>query len=121
MFLMIHTISWGSRWLIWEPFAKWHLKVPSAPVDATSTNKKIENFSQCINAATFHVLSAFFAWRIMWGENRLWPPDNWDEDGITKLNDLDFKFYYLLYAARYISDLFSLFFEHARSVSQSCC
>jgi len=122
MFAVVHAISWGSRWLVFEPFARRSLQ---ANITTTTINKKrycsddatLEKFSQSSNAAVFHLLSSYFAWRIVGQKPWLWSVQEWGND-IQSLNtiDLDFKFYYLLYAARYISDLLSLLFEHTRSV-----
>jgi hypothetical protein len=82
------------------------------------TQKKIENFSQCLTAASFHTISGIMAWRILHDKDWIWSSDAWSDPGSFEAVDADFKFYYLLYAARYASDLLSLMFEHPRSVSR---
>ena len=118
MFLMIHSVSWGSRWLIWEPLARWHMEIPKHPCDQ-ATRTKIENFSHVLSAASFHILSALFAWRILGRKEWLGSIEGWGDATSMDVIEGDFKFYYLLYAARYMSDMVSLYFEHRRSVRGS--
>ena len=79
--------------------------------------KKIENFSQTVTAASFHTISGVFAWKLLYDKDWLWDTNAWADVESFRVVDAEFKFYYLLYAARYCSDLVSLAFEHARSVS----
>lgn len=80
-----------------------------------------EKFSQSVTAATFHVTMSIFAWRVLRDKDWLWDVEQWSDN--THLDNQaiepDFKLYYLLYAARYTSDLVSLFFEHSRSVRKN--
>ncbi|CAB9528451.1 LAG1 longevity assurance homolog [Seminavis robusta] len=114
LFLVVHCCSWFSRWLVWEPFARWRLGVSSNCGDAT-TKRKIENFSQSVNAASFHILSSIFVWRILSQKEWLWSTEAWGDPTALSSIEPDFKFYYLLYAARYISDMLSLYYENKRS------
>jgi hypothetical protein len=76
-----------------------------------------EKFSQVITAASFHIVMGVFAWRIIRDKSWLWEMDEWSQNLPGNTIEADFKFYYLLYAARYLSDLISLGYEHLRSVS----
>jgi hypothetical protein len=80
-----------------------------------------EKFAQAVTAASFHIGSGVFAWRILRNKPWLWAMEEWSQNLHDKTIEPDFKLYYLLYAARYLSDLVSLGYEHARSVSSSCC
>jgi hypothetical protein len=117
MFISVHTVSWGSRWVVYEPLARWHMQVKKECAD---TRQKVENFSQSVNAASFHILSSIFAWRILRRKQWLFSVEDWGDIESLDYIDLDFKFYYLLYAARYISDMVSLKYEHTRSVRKMC-
>jgi hypothetical protein len=110
LFLVVHTISWSIRWTVWEPFYRWH-----RGNDGTggTSKKDMENFSQSLTAALFCVLSAYFAYRILSTKDWLYDQKEWFQ--FSDSLGADFKFYYMLYAARNMSDLLSLYFEHNRS------
>jgi hypothetical protein len=78
---------------------------------------KAEKFSQAVTAASFHIVMGVFAWRILRHKPWLWETNEWSENLLDKTIEPDFKLYYLLYAARYLSDLVSLCYEHPRNVS----
>ena len=109
-FLVCHAVSWWSRWLLWDPMAKWYFHVPES---------KLRKFSKALVSNWFHVLFAFCAWRILTPTTHkwLWSPDQWSQGLEDPTVAPDLKFYYLLYAARYTSELVSLFYEPTRSVS----
>jgi hypothetical protein len=86
-----------------------------------SSQVTAEKFAQAVTAASFHIVMGVFAWRILRDKPWLWKMDEWSQNLHDKTLEMDFKFYYLLYAARYLSDLVSLGYEHARSVSLKCC
>ena len=100
---IVHVVSWGARWLLYEPFAKWQGALKSTA----------QKFSQAVSQATFHIIMAFFAWKVLGEKIWLWDIEKWNE--ISYYIDEDFKFYYLLYASRYSSDLVSIFYEHRKS------
>ena len=105
---IIHTVSWGTRWMIWEPLANWRMS--SNKTTTTTWNKtECKRFSMTCAACTNFTLSAFFAWNILMFKPWLLERSAWVERG--PLIDADFKFYYLMYAARFLSDMVSLFFE----------
>jgi hypothetical protein len=107
-FLMCHAVSWWSRWLLWEPMAKWYFHVPQ---------DKLPKISQAVVANLFYVLSIFAAWRILTPQEWLYSPQEWSRglDDPTVAPDL--KFFYLLHAARYTSDFISLLYEPKQTVS----
>jgi hypothetical protein len=70
------------------------------------------NVLKCSAIATgnlFHSLSAFFAWRMLYRKDWLWERTEWSV--VVNEVEADVEFFYLLYAARYISDVISLLFE----------
>jgi hypothetical protein len=112
LFLVVHAVSWWPRWLFYEPFYNSLRKQQKGWSQVTA-----EKFSQAVTAASFHIIMAVFAWRIIRDKPWLWDMDKWSQNLHDKTIEPDFKLYYLLYAARYLSDLVSLFYEHPRSVS----
>lgn len=114
-FLICHALSWWTRWLFWEPAARWFL-------GQRATVKRVQKFSQSTITCLFHITMGFAAWRILSPQDWLWDCRQWSvlilhhqEQADDFTINADLKFYYLLYAARYISDLISLAFEHPRS------
>jgi hypothetical protein len=111
--IAVHVVSWWPRWFAYEPLAKRFRRNHPGFTQATA-----EKFSQAITAAKFHILMGLFAWNVLREKEWLWQTEKWSEDGQRNTSvEPDFKFYYLLYAARYTSDLISLGYEHSRSVS----
>lgn len=112
LFCIVHTVSWSIRWVIFEPYYRHHHHRRTA---ALNNPKDMQNFSQSCAACLFHTVSAYFAYRILSTKAWLYKQDEWfqrsDDDSLAA----DLKFYYLLYAARYLSDIVSLCFEHRRS------
>lgn len=106
---IIHTISWWSRWLLWEPLA--NLRMKGHP---TWTRSECEKFSQTCTSAMFFSLSAIFVARILLSKDWLFVREEWPNR--IPIVEADYKFYYLLYASRFISDLVSIFFEDRKKV-----
>ncbi|KAL3904823.1 MAG: hypothetical protein SGILL_009919 [Bacillariaceae sp.] len=102
--VIIHTISWGTRWLLWEPLAKYRMQGIKS-----FTLEEQKRFSMTCTACMNFTLSAVFAYRIL--GNKPWLLERQDWTVRQPLIDADFKFYYLLYAARFLSDMVSLLFE----------
>ena len=113
-------ISWVPRWIIFEPLAN-RLR-QSYPHWKKSTAEK---FSQSLAAGSIHIVMGILAWNVLKTKDWLWDVEQWNQTTVSAVTgdkamiDVKFKLYYLLYAARYISDGISLCFEHARSVSVS--
>jgi len=120
LFGIVHTISWSTRWLLFEPYYRYHYRRTTAQhhqVSIKDDSKDMQNFSQSCTACLFHTLSAYFAYRVLSTRAWLYQQDQWfrvDDDSSAAVG-ADLKFYYLLYAARYLSDAVSLLFEHPRS------
>jgi TLC domain len=106
LFVVVHTISWSGRWTVWEPFYRWHR-------GTKGSIKDMQNFSQTLTAGLFCSLSAYFGYRVLTPKEWLYNRNEWFQ--VSHFMDADFKFYYLLYAARYLSDSVSLCYEHTRS------
>ena len=66
-------------------------------------------YSQTCAQAQSFAWSSYFAGRILFSKDWLLQRSAWIER--SAFIDADFKFYYLLYTARFISDMISLFFE----------
>jgi len=112
LFIILHTISWSTRWVLWEPFFTWHKSIQTSKSHGT---KAMVNFSRALTACLFHAGSAYFGFAILFQKDWLHDTTRWFQT--TKSIDPDFKFYYLLYAAWYMSDSVSFFFESKRSDS----
>jgi hypothetical protein len=64
----------------------------------------------------FFILSAFFVSRILLSKEWLFDRQGWTVLEPSIQIDADYKFYYLLYVARFVSDLVSIFFEERKKV-----
>jgi hypothetical protein len=64
----------------------------------------------------FFILSAFFVARILLSKEWLFDRSGWPVPSLQI--DADYKFYYLLYIARFFSDLVSIFFEDRKKVCE---
>jgi hypothetical protein len=110
--LLVHTISWTTRWLLWEPAVNALARRSHHPTWDRTTCRKV---SMNLTSALFFTISGFFVWRILSPKPWLLHPMQW----FIELDDwtltADFKFYYLLYAARFLSDIVSLQFEVGRN------
>lgn len=62
----------------------------------------------------FHVLSTWCAWRILSSKSWLWNSEEWGHREDPTVSP-DLKCYYLLYAARNLSDTLSLKYEYVQS------
>lgn len=110
--LIVHAISWFGRWLVWEPGATAIAKSIKHPTFDHYTARKIStNMTECL----FFVLSGFFAYRIFFDKWWLYEPDVWLEGREDWHVDAAIKFYYILYAARFVSDFISVFFADTRN------
>ena len=107
--VIIHAISWWSRWLVWEPLANLRMKGHKS-----WTREECQRYSQTCTSAMFFVLSAVFAARILLPKEWLFKREGWTMR--EHLIEADYKFYYLVYAARFFSDLVSIFFEDRKKV-----
>lgn len=105
LFVMVHTFSWYSRWLFWEPLAN-HLARKHHTWDQ-SICKKV---SMHLNAAFLCTASSIFAWRTLANKDWLTDSSQW-----TKIPEHavepDLKICFLFYVARFLSDTISLFYE----------
>jgi len=109
---MVYGFSWGIRWAVFEPFYRFHFR--AKPSTGSIENvKEMQNFSQTCSACLFHVLSAYFSYQILSPKSWLYEQEQWFKTDSVVSQDL--KFYFLLYATRYMSDVVSLFHEHPRS------
>lgn len=106
MVVMVHAISWLPRWTVYEPLANWRMN-GFKTWDASECRK----FSQTSTSLLFFCTSAFFVGRILLPKEWLFSRQGWDGLSHSEVIDADFKFYYLLYMARFLSDLISIFFE----------
>lgn len=112
--IIIHIISWGGRWMLWEPAAMALAKKIKHPTFDHYVAQKIStNMTEC----SFFMISGFFAWRLFVHEWWLYEPDVWLQGRETWHVDAAVKFYYILYAARFVSDFMSLFFEVGRNTT----
>lgn len=71
-------------------------------------------FSQAATSLLFFTTSAYVAAKILLSKEWLFERKSWTEIGF--IIDADYKFYYLIYASRFFSDLVSLFFEDRKKV-----
>lgn len=111
MYGLVHTVSWTVRWTIFEPAFRLHFR--GAPAYRLEDPKAMALFSQNCTATLFHLLSAYFAFRVLATKSWLYNEGEWFQR--SAVIALDLKFFYLLYAARYMSDTVSIMHEHRRS------
>lgn len=116
MSVTIFVLTWSGRWLIWEPIAEMRMKGLKKQFDP-SVKKR---FGVTLTSIIVHVCSAFFVFRILTPTEWLYLPRSWGDDIDDEATDADFKFYYLLYLARYCSDSVSILFEDRRKVGENC-
>ncbi len=109
MFVMVHTVSWLPRFLLWEPLANFRMRGHKS-----WDQSEAQKFSQTATSLLFFCSSTFFVWRLLSPRDWLYSRAGWHATG--PLIDADFRFYYLLYSARFISDLVSIFFEDRKQV-----
>ena len=109
--LIVHVVSWGTRWLLWEPFFNFRMKSHK-----TWSREECQRFSMTCTSFLFFSLSATFAARILLSKEWLFSREGWTMRG--PLIEADYKFYYLLYAARFFSDLVSIHFEDRKKVGK---
>jgi hypothetical protein len=97
-------MTWGSRWVIFEPFANWRMQ------GVKHWNKEeCQRFSMTCSSCWNFVISAVFAHRVLYDKPWLFVRDQWTKRG--PYIDADFKFYYLWYAARFLGDIVNIWFE----------
>ena len=107
--MMVHIVNCCSRWFLWEPFARKHLKEPS--------HRNVQKFSANAIALLFGTLTSVFAWCILINKDWLWNRSQWNILAHDTGIEADVKFFYLLYAARYFSDALMLPLEIQKSDS----
>jgi len=106
MAIVIFVMTWSMRWFILEPIA---VTMRGSKIRLDPSIKK--RFGMTLTSVLVHTLSAFFVWRVLTPTEWLWIPTTWGANTDDLLADADFKFYYLLYLARYCSDSVSILFE----------
>ena len=136
MSLGMLLLSWVPRWYLYEPLFHYYYhhhqsrRLEPATTTTTTSNHTDEQaitaqkFSQSVAAASFHIGMGILAYKVLRHKPWMWQMDEWYPAATTRahlLVEVDVKAYYLLYAARYISDAVSLCFEHMRSVSCGRC
>lgn len=109
---LIHIISWLPRYCVYEPLANARMKGFK-----TWNDEEARKFSQTATSFLFFSSSAFFAHRVLGPEEWIYSTSGWFSMASTFLIKPDFKFYYLLYVARFLSDLVSIFFESRKTAS----
>ena len=110
--VIVHAVSWGQRWLVWEPGARVIAKaMDHASFDRETCRKVSMNLTECF----FFVTSGVFAFLLFAQEWWLYQPEVWMKGRDQMLVPAATKFYYLLYMARFVSDFISLFFEVGRT------
>mmetsp|Transcript_27997 Transcript_27997/g.68161 ORF Transcript_27997/g.68161 Transcript_27997/m.68161 type:complete len:198 (+) Transcript_27997:160-753(+) len=110
MSMVIFTLTWWGRWFIWEPIADMRMRGLKKHFDP-SVKKR---FGVTLTSIIVHLCSAFFVFKILTPTEWLWIPRSWADDIDDDPTTADFKFYYLLYLARYCSDSVSILFEERR-------
>lgn len=122
MTLSMLFVSWVPRWFLYEPLFHYHhrrrAKQNQSSIAACSNDEQIisaQKFSQSLAAASFHIGMSILAYRVLRHKPWVWQMNEWKSP--HRVVEMDVKAYYLLYAARYMSDAISLCFEHVRSVS----
>lgn len=107
--ILIHTISWIPRYIIYarmKGFKAWD-------------KDEAKRFSQTAMSLLFCGSSSFFVYQILSPEEWLYSTSGWyamSSNTTATVLRPEFKFYYLLYIARFSSDLVSIFFESRKTV-----
>jgi hypothetical protein len=109
--VIIHLVSWLPRFIIYEPLANWRMKGCKG-WDQSECRK----FSQTATSLLFFSSSAFFIARILLPKDWLFSREGWASLSHSQFIEADLKFYFLLYMARFLSDLISIFFEDRKFV-----
>jgi hypothetical protein len=107
--ILILAVSWGTRWWIWEPLANRRMQDHKDWSQA-----ECHRYSQTCTSLLFFLMSTWFATHILLSKDWLFDRHAWIERG--PLIDADYKFYYLMYAARFFSELASINFEERKRV-----
>eukprot|EP00980_Cylindrotheca_fusiformis_P006817 scaffold1426_cov83-Cylindrotheca_fusiformis.AAC.19 len=113
--IMIFAITWWGRWFVWEPIAELRMAAGGKKHYDPTTAKR---FGVTMTSILFHSTSAFFVFTILTKKDWFYSTSGWSADIGQMTIELDFKFYYLLYLARYCSDSISIFFEIRRKAVQ---
>jgi len=91
---------------------------PFARVLLTNPSKSMnQKFSQSFLEMIFYGAFTFFGLRIVSSQHWLWPSKNWWIDfhsGSHSVMRDDMRCYYIMYAARYLQGVLSVFIEHRR-------
>ena len=75
-------------------------------------------FGETLTSATYFICSGIFINTLLYPKQWLWDPSKWSQDLHPHLTiDADFKFFYLLYASRFIADFVLIFMEDRKRVS----
>jgi len=109
--IIVHAISWIPRYVLYEPLANARMKGYK-----TWDDEEAKRFSQTATSLLFFCSSAFFIYQILSPEEWLYSTAGWYSMSYNFILRPDFKFYYLLYIARFCSDLVSIFFESRKKV-----
>lgn len=105
---VIHTISWVGRWIFWEPLALFICKQTGKNLSKVDLHR----FSTCMTECSFFCASGIGAFFVLSQKPWLYDPLSWNDYSHNYLwLESDFKFYYLAYLARFLSDTLSLPFE----------
>jgi hypothetical protein len=115
MSMVIFAVTWWGRWFVWEPIAAMRMAGLKKKLDP-STISNTKRFGMTMTSILFHFTSAFFVFKILTKTEWLWSAREWSSNVQEGTIETDFKFYYLLYLARYCSDSVSMFFEERRKV-----
>jgi ceramide synthetase len=108
--LSMFLLTWVLRLTVFEPLARLLLPKPST--------KKVQKFAQASNEMFLYSVFFLFGYRVYYQQAFIWPSSLWWQDfssGSHGLMDPDYKFFYLLYAARYCAAFVSVMLEHKRA------
>ena len=115
---MIFCVTWLARFYIWRPLYDSMMKEKNPKISSHWSQDNRNKFGETLTSATYFICSAVFVYNLLYPKAWLWEPKSWSQDIYPHVTiDADYKFYYLLYASRFIADFLLIFMEDRKWVS----
>ena len=117
---MIFCVTWLARFCIWRPLYDSMMKEKNPKISSHWSQDNRNKFGETLTSATYFICSAMFVYNLLYPKAWLWEPKSWSQDIYPHVTiDADYKFFYLLYASRFIADFLLIFMEDRKWVSSS--
>jgi len=115
--LILFLMNWGVRLLVVTPIAKIALSTPKTKTNSKAFKAKVIRFAQSTMEAIFYGGFTLLGIRIVPSQPWVWPSKHWwinFQSGEHSIMRNDLRCYYLLYCARYVQGMISVFLEPKR-------